>query len=40
LKPTGATGDANVAFITKAWAVSDPLAQVRAMLDAPAGEGA
>jgi len=31
-----AAGDANVAFVTKPWTVSDLLAQVRAMLDAPA----
>jgi len=32
-------GDDNVAFVTKPWTVSDLLAQVRAMLDAPAGKG-
>ncbi len=30
-------GDANVAFVTKPWTVSDMLAQVRALLDRPVG---
>lgn len=33
------SGDANVAFVTKPWTVSDLLARVRAMLDAPPGRG-
>ena len=32
-----AAGDANVAFVTKPWTVSELLTQVRALLDAPAG---
>ncbi len=32
------SGDVNVAFVTKPWTVSELLAQVRAMLDAPAKE--